>query len=49
MKNIENINNSNTFKCARCGDLNVKLLVDGYNIAQFRCIKCNKYFAKEYK
>lgn len=49
MKNIKKINSSNTIRCAHCGEFNVKLLVDGYNIAQFRCIECEKYFAKEYK
>lgn len=49
MKNVKIINNANTIKCAHCGEFNVKLLVDGYNVVQFKCIECNKVFCKEYK
>lgn len=49
MKDKIIINNANTIKCAHCGEFNVKLLVDGYNVTHFQCLECKKYFAKEYK
>lgn len=46
---MKNINELNVIKCAHCGNIEIKVIFDGYNAVQYQCDKCKKMFCKEYK
>lgn len=49
MKNIAEMKELNTVKCAHCGSVSISMIKGGVHAVQYQCKECNKTFCKEYK